>query len=202
MPFFVSFGCCPQFLKQSLIFLLLFLAKRTNTKAKLPLPSCSVLFTVLVTHLLFCRKNTFWMDPRNFFYWSRDLQIFWWYFIIILLVGGPSSSSYYCHSLFHILLCLELTNRILQSAMCILVLYVFLEDMTIKDIVGFVIFHFFTIFSPNYGTCFLLDPLLLPEEGSFHPSVQKFSHNWLVSFFWNFDIVLESQIWCVTELDF
>ena len=166
MPFFVSFGCCPQFLKQSLIFLLLFLAKRTNTKAKLPLPSCSVLFTVLVTHL-FCRKNTC--------KFSGD--------IIILLVGGPSISSYYCHSPFHILLCLELTNRILQSAMCILVLYAFLEDMTIKDIIGFVIFHFSTIFSPNYGTCFLLDPLLLPEEGSFHPSVQKFSHNWLISFF-------------------
>ena len=32
--------------------------------------------------------------------------------------------------------------------MCILVLKIFLEDMTIKDIVGFVIFHFFTIFLP------------------------------------------------------
>ena len=75
---------------------------------------------------------------------GRDLTIFRWHFVIILLVGRPGSSSYHCHFFFHILPCLELTNRILHSVMmCILVLYTFLEDTTSKDIGGFVIFLFF-----------------------------------------------------------
>ena len=100
---------------------------------------------------------------------GRDLPIFWWHFFILLFKGASISPSYYFHFLFHILLCLEVTNRILQSVICILVLNKFSEDMTFKDMVGFVVFHFFTKGEPlsNYKKCFSLDHLLLPKKESY-----------------------------------